>query len=67
MSIDCQQSHIKKVLLMEQNSFFKKGILTYTYMTSTGETVILAPEDVLHIPRLGFDATKTGTRKYAFP
>ena len=33
----------------------KKGTLTYTYMTSTGETVILAPEDVLHIPGLGFD------------
>ena len=33
----------------------KKGILTYTYMTSTGETVVLSPEDVLHIPGLGFD------------
>ncbi len=33
----------------------RNGILTYTYMTSTGETVILAPEEVLHIPGLGFD------------
>ena len=33
----------------------KKGILTYTYMTSTGEQVVLSPEDVLHIPGLGFD------------
>ena len=33
----------------------KKGILAYTYMTSTGETVILSPDDVLHIPGLGFD------------
>ena len=30
----------------------KKGILTYTYMTSTGEQVVLSPEDVLHIPGL---------------
>ena len=33
----------------------KKGILTYTYMTSTGDQVVLSPEDVLHIPGLGFD------------
>ena len=33
----------------------KKGVLTYTYMTSTGEQVVLSPEDVLHIPGLGFD------------
>ena len=33
----------------------KKGILTYTYMTSNGEQVVLSPEDVLHIPGLGFD------------
>ena len=33
----------------------KNGILTYTYSTNTGQTVILAPEDVLHIPGLGFD------------
>ena len=33
----------------------KKGILTYNYMTATGESVILSPEEVLHIPGLGFD------------
>ena len=33
----------------------KNGILTYTYMTNTGQTVVLSPEDVLHIPGLGFD------------
>ena len=33
----------------------KKGALTYTYMTGAGESVILSPEDVLHIPGLGFD------------
>ena len=32
-----------------------KGVLTYTYTTSDGKTVQLAPEDVLHIPGLGFD------------
>ena len=32
-----------------------KGKLTYTYTTSEGKTVLLAPEDVLHIPGLGFD------------
>ena len=32
-----------------------KGKLTYTYTTSEGRTVLLAPEDVLHIPGLGFD------------
>ncbi len=32
-----------------------KGILTYTYSTTSGQTVKLRPEDVLHIPGLGFD------------
>lgn len=32
-----------------------RGALTYTYTTSEGRTVRLAPEDVLHIPGLGFD------------
>ena len=32
-----------------------KGKLTYTYTTSDGKTAHLAPEDVLHIPGLGFD------------
>ena len=32
-----------------------KGRLTYTYTTSEGRIVRLAPEDVLHIPGLGFD------------
>ena len=31
------------------------GVLTYTYTTRTGEQVTLRPEDVLHIPGLGFD------------
>ena len=31
------------------------GTLTYTYSLSTGQTVRLRPEDVLHIPGLGFD------------
>ena len=31
------------------------GILTYTYTTTEGRTVRLAPEEVLHIPGLGFD------------
>ncbi len=31
------------------------GVLTYTYTTTTGNTVRLRPEDVLHIPGLGFD------------
>ena len=31
------------------------GALTYTYSTSGGQTVRLRPEDVLHIPGLGFD------------
>ena len=31
------------------------GTLTYTYSTSGGQTVKLRPEDVLHIPGLGFD------------
>ena len=33
----------------------KNGILIYTYMTNTGQTVVLSPEDVLHIPGLGCD------------
>lgn len=32
-----------------------KGKLTYTYSTTSGQTVKLRPEDVLHIPGLGFD------------
>ena len=32
-----------------------KGKLTYTYTTSDGKLAYLAPEDVLHIPGLGFD------------
>ena len=32
-----------------------KGNLTYTYTTSDGRTVVIKPEDVLHIPGLGFD------------
>ena len=32
-----------------------KGNLTYTYSTANGQTVKLRPEDVLHIPGLGFD------------
>ena len=32
-----------------------KGKLTYTYTTYKGEMVKLRPEDVLHIPGLGFD------------
>ena len=31
------------------------GKLTYTYTTTKGEAVKLRPEDVLHIPGLGFD------------
>ena len=33
----------------------KNCALTYTYSTASGQTVVLAPEDVLHIPGLGFD------------
>ena len=33
----------------------KNGALTYTYSTVSGQTVVLPPEDVLHIPGLGFD------------
>ena len=33
----------------------KNGQLTYTYLTNAGRTVALTPEDVLHIPGLGFD------------
>ena len=32
-----------------------KGKLTYTYTTTDGHRVLLPPEDVLHIPGLGFD------------
>ena len=32
-----------------------RGNLTYTYTTSEGKTYALKPEDVLHIPGLGFD------------
>ena len=32
-----------------------KGKLTYTYNTANGQQVKLRPEDVLHIPGLGFD------------
>ena len=32
-----------------------KGKLTYAYSTTNGQTVKLRPEDVLHIPGLGFD------------
>ena len=32
-----------------------KGNLTYTYTTTDGKPVVLKPEDVLHIPGLGFD------------
>ena len=32
-----------------------KGMLTYTYSTTNGQQVKLRPEDVLHIPGLGFD------------
>ena len=32
-----------------------KGKLTYTYTTSEGRMEPLNPEDVLHIPGLGFD------------
>ena len=31
------------------------GTLTYTYSANGGQTVKLRPEDVLHIPGLGFD------------
>ena len=32
-----------------------RGSLTYTYTTSEGKTYTLKPEEVLHIPGLGFD------------
>ena len=32
-----------------------RGKLTYTYTTTSGEQVLLKPEEVLHIPGLGFD------------
>ena len=32
-----------------------KGNLTYTYTTSNGKTVVIKPQDILHIPGLGFD------------
>lgn len=31
------------------------GALTYTYTTTEGRQVVLTPQDVLHIPGLGFD------------
>ena len=40
---------------MEVDRDEKTGNLTYTYSTTKGETVRLRPEDVLHIPGLGFD------------
>ena len=39
-------------MTVDRNS---KGLLTYTYTTSDGKTVLLDPDDVLHIPGLGFD------------
>lgn len=39
-------------MTVDRNS---KGVLTYTYVTSDGKTVLLDPDDVLHIPGLGFD------------
>lgn len=33
----------------------KNGMLMYSYTTSTGSTVVMAPEEILHIPGLGFD------------
>ena len=33
----------------------KAGRLTYTYTTTEGQPILLRPEDVLHIPGLGFD------------
>ncbi len=39
-------------MAVDRNS---KGVLTYTYTTSDGKTVLLDPDDVLHIPGLGFD------------
>lgn len=32
-----------------------RGALVYTYTTTDGKTVKLAPEEVLHVPGLGFD------------
>ena len=40
---------------MEVDRDEKTGNLIYTYSTTKGETVRLRPEDVLHIPGLGFD------------
>ena len=40
---------------MEVDRDDRTGKLTYTYSTTKGETVRLRPEDVLHIPGLGFD------------
>ena len=40
---------------MEVDRDDKTGILTYTYTTTKGTVVRLRPEDVLHIPGLGFD------------
>lgn len=39
-------------MTVDRNS---KGVLTYTYTTSDGKTVLLDSDDVLHIPGLGFD------------
>ena len=33
----------------------EKGRLVYTYTTTKGSQIVLKPEDVLHIPGLGFD------------
>ena len=40
---------------MEVDRDDRTGNLTYTYSTTRGDTVRLRPEDVLHIPGLGFD------------
>lgn len=40
----------------------KNGILAYTYMTNTGQTVVLFPEDVFHILGLGFDGVMAYSR-----
>ena len=40
---------------MEVDRDDRTGKLTYTYSTTKGDTVRLRPEDVLHIPGLGFD------------
>lgn len=40
----------------------KNGITAYTYMTNTGQTVVLSPEDVFYIPGLGFDGVMAYSR-----